>query len=303
MSRLLLVSSFALFVGLALLLSLAGWFSRRPMLDRLRQYTPGGLRTETRSGMFSVDSFAEVVSPLAQGVGRSLSRMFGINEDLGIKLERLHSPLTTTEFRTRQVGWTVFSLIAAGAIGLVGGLSPAITFILCLLTPLLVFLLLEQQVVSDSEARQRRLFLELPVVAEQLGMLLAAGYSLGAAMHRIAKRGSGVISQDLSRVQRRMNQGLSEIEALREWADVADVEALGRLVSVLALNREAGNLGHLISSEARNIRRDAHRELLAAIEKKSQQVWIPVTIAALVPGIIMIAIPFIQTLSTFAGTE
>lgn len=301
MSQLVVLAGLSLFVGVTLLLSLAGWFSRRPMLDRLRPYTPGGLRTETRTGILSVDSFRDVVAPLSQGIGSTLARFFGVSEELNVKLRRLHSTMDPTEFRTRQVGWTVWALIGTVLVAFALQLSPAIGLIGALLVPLFVFLVLEQQIVAASEKRQRRLFLELPVVAEQLGMLLAAGYSLGGAIHRIEERGNGVVAEDLRRVQLRMRQGLSEIQALREWADIAQVDALNRLIAVLALNREASNLGHLISSEARNIRREAHRELLAAIERKSQQVWIPVTVAALVPGSIMIAIPFIETLNTFAG--
>ena len=74
----------------------------------------------------------------------------------------------------------------------------------------------------------------------------------------------------------RIRQGLSEVEALREWARRADIDPLYRLVSVLSLNREASDLGRLISEEARSMRRDAQRELVEAIERRSQQVWIPV---------------------------
>ena len=56
----------------------------------------------------------------------------------------------------------------------------------------------------------------------------------------------------------RIRQGLTEVDALREWAALDRVDALDRLVSVLALNREAGDLGRLIAEEARTIRRDAH---------------------------------------------
>ena len=70
---------------------------------------------------------------------------------------------------------------------------------------------------------------------------------------------------------------------------------------MLSLNREAGDLGTLISDEARSIRREAHRELLEAIERKDQQVWIPVAVAALIPGTILIAIPFIQAMRTFSN--
>ncbi|MCB9388397.1 MAG: hypothetical protein H6512_02030 [Acidimicrobiia bacterium] len=45
-----------------------------------------------------------------------------------------------------------------------------------------------------------------------------------------------------------------------------------------------------------------HRELLASMEKRSQQVWIPVTVATLVPGAIFVAVPFLQALSFFSAS-
>ena len=78
--------------------------------------------------------------------------------------------------------------------------------------------------------------------------------------------------------------------------------ALDRLVSVLALNRQAGDLGRLIGDEARSIRRDVHRELVETIERRGQQVWIPVTVATLVPGVIFLAVPFVEALRLFANT-
>jgi Flp pilus assembly protein TadB len=138
-------------------------------------------------------------------------------------------------------------------------------------------------------------------VSEQLGMLLGAGYSLGSALHRLAARGSGVCNRDLTRVCARVRHGLSEIDALEEWAALADVDALHRLVGVLALNREAGDLSGLIAEEARHIRRDAHRRLIETIERRTQQVWIPVTVAALVPGVIFLTIPFVHAMALFSG--
>ncbi len=301
MTQLEVLAGLLLFIGLTLLFSLARWFGRQPVVDRLRPYTPGGFSVAQKQGLLSLESFRDVIGPLSAGIGSGLSRIFGVSESLDLKLKRLRSPMDATQFRTRQVGWTVVSLIGGLLLPVALGLSGPVTLLFALAAPLLTFLLLEQQVVSASEQRQARLFRELPVVAEQLGMLLAAGYSLGAAMHRIADRGSGVVAQDLRVVLGRMRQGLTEVQALREWAELADVDALGRLVSVLALNREAGDLGSLIGDEARSVRRDAHRQLIESIERKDQQVWIPVAIAALIPGTILIAIPFIQAMRTFSS--
>ena len=200
-----------------------------------------------------------------------------------------------------QLGVAIAAFGAASLASL--AIRPAVPVALFLLlgAPLLAFLALEQQVASASTAWQRRLFLELPVVSEQLAMLLSAGFSLGAALNRLAARGRGACARDLARVCGRIRQGLSEVGALHEWAAVARVEALDRLIPVLALNSEAADLGRLVSEEARSIRREVQRRAVETMERRGQQVWIPVTVAALVPGAIFLAIPFIEALRLFAG--
>ena len=108
-----------------------------------------------------------------------------------------------------------------------------------LATPLIAFLVVEERLARASRAIGRtRLFYELPVVAEQLAMLISAGFSLTASLDRIAARGGGACATDLSRVGVRIRQGLGEDRALVEWGAIANVDAVDRLVSVLALNRE-----------------------------------------------------------------
>ena len=77
--------------------------------------------------------------------------------------------------------------------------------------------------------------------------------------------------------------------------------SVDRLVAVLALNREAADLGRLIADEARTDRAEVHRELIETIERRSQQVWIPVTVATLVPGVLFLAVPFIEAMRLFTS--
>lgn len=301
MTRVEAAAGLLLFTGVTLLLSRVRWFRRPPTVERLRPYVPGGFGLRSRRGLWSVESFRDVVAPLSSGAGNALARVFGVNEDLDRKLERIHSPVDASAFRTRQVGASLLVLSAVVAVALVVALPAQVTLCLAVVAPMLTFLVLEQRVVAASEARQRRLARELPVVAEQLGMLLSAGYSLGGALHRVAGRGDGVVAHDLRRVVARVRQGLSEDKALREWADLADVDALDRLVSVLSLDRDATDIGNLIGDEARAGRRDTHRDLITTIERRDQQVWIPVAIAALVPGSILIAVPFVQAMRLFSA--
>lgn len=301
MTRVLILSGMVLWVGTTLLLSTTRWFARRPLTERLRPYTPGGLAPGKGGGLLSLESFREVVAPVSRNVGEQVARLFGVSEDLGVRLTRIHSPLDVTAFRVRQLGWVVaaFGLGALASVAL--GLPIPVGILLTFGSPMLAFLVLEQQISSASKAWQRRLFLELPVISEQIGLLLSAGYSLSGALARVASRSDGACARDLRRVISRNRQGLSETEALREWSALAQVEAVDRLVHVLALNREASDLGRLISEEARAIRRDVHRELLEQIERRGQQVWIPVTVATLIPGVIFLAVPFTQALSLFSG--
>jgi Flp pilus assembly protein TadB len=194
------------------------------------------------------------------------------------------------------------TFIGAICITAASPMSTTIGILLIAGAPTLAFLIIEQRVATASKRWQREVFEQLPILAEQLGLLLGAGFSLGSALNRLAKRGTGACGMDLRRVVSRIRQGLSEGDALREWALVADVPAVHRLVSVLSLNREGGDLGRLISDEARSIRRDAHRQLIERIERRGEQVWIPVTVATLLPGVIFMAVPFVQALSLFSST-
>jgi tight adherence protein C len=300
MDRTLLVVGLVAWAGATLLLAELRWFQRVSLIDRLRQYSPTN-PTASRSQVLSVGSFAEVIGPLAQWVGQVTSTTLRIDEDLATRLTRIHSPLDPTTFRIRQLGFAVLAFVAGCGVALASNAPPYVAVLLVVGAPSLAFLLPEQQLSTASSRWQRRVFLELPVVTEQLGMLLSAGYSLGAALNRLAERGKGACGADLTRVCARVRYGSSEVAALREWAALVRVDGVDRLVAVLALNHEAGDLGRLISEEARAIRRDAQRELIETIERRSQLVWIPVTVAALLPGTLFLIVPFFEAMRLFTN--
>lgn len=303
MTRVVLAAGVVVWLGATLALSELRWFRRRRLIDRLLPYLPGSAASERArvGGWRSLASARQMVAPTAQELGDRLARLFGVSEGLAARLERVHADDDMTTFRTRQLGWSVAGL--AGAVGVCLAIRPPalVAVVLVAAGPLLAFLVVEQRLVHASSDWQRRVFLELPVTCEQLGMLLSAGYSLGGALNRIASRGHGACARDLARVCGRLRQGLADVDALREWAAVVDIEAVHRLVGVLALNREAGDLGTLITHEARTVRQDVQRELIETIERRSQQVWIPVTVATLLPGVIFLAVPFIEAMSLFSS--
>lgn len=298
MNRLEAMSTLALWAGATLVLSELRWFRQLGLLERLRPFEPGGLRRSQPTALGN-RSFADVLVPLATSVGERLSRGFGVTEELALRLERVQSTHDTTSFRIRQVAWSAAGFGAATLV-LVGLRPPAaITLFLLAAAPLGVFLALEQSLARASDTHQRRLFLELPIIAEQLGMLLSSGSSINGALSRVAERGAGACVNDIGRLNARIRQGIPTDQALREWATVADVAALHQFVSVLTLHNAAGDLGHLISQDARSMRRETQRQLIERIERRNQEVWIPVTVATLVPGVVFLAVPFMSALSDF----
>ena len=302
MTRLVVVTALVVWVGATLVLGELRWMRRVSLTERLRPYVPGGdARHNDLTGAAPgwAGSLVAVLGPLASQYGGDVARLFGVSEDLSSRLRRIHSPLDPTAFRLRQLGWALGAL--AIAVLASASFRPPVPVVLLVVVgaPLLAFLVVEQQLSHASGAWQRRVFLELPVSSEQLGMLLSAGYSLGSALTRLAHRGEGAVATDLSVVVSRIQQGVEEITALREWAANEQVPAVDRLVGVLALNREASDLGRLISEESRSIRAEVHRELIESIERRSQQVWIPVTVATLLPGVLFLAVPFIEAMRLF----
>ena len=170
-----------LWTGTALLLAQLRWCHRPRLVVRLARFTPQRRTTPAAAsaGLLSMGSFRDVMGPLARAGGERITRLLGVAESLDVRLRRIGSPLDATSFRLRQLAWAGAAVVAALAAGLALGVPALWTLGGAWPLPLLVFLVLEQQVLAASNRRRERTFTELPVVTEQLGMLLGAGYSLG----------------------------------------------------------------------------------------------------------------------------
>jgi tight adherence protein C len=299
MIRLLALAGLLGTVGLAMVLSRAPWFRQPDLASRLRPHTPGVI--ERRPRVLGARSFSDALGPAAQYLGDIAARVVGITEDLGRRLDRLHRTITPMQFRIDQLRHAVLSLLGMSVLTTVLRLPPSFVVVVLLVTPVLSLLIDEQRLSSASSRWKRDLAIELPIIEEQLAMLLDAGWSLGGALGRASERSAGPVAQDLTRVLRSVRRGNSYRDALVEWKTIADVPAVDRLTSILVLADQGADLGRLVADEAQFGREERHRELLAAVERKGQQVWIPVTVAALVPGCMLLALPFIRALNFFGS--
>ena len=292
-----------LWAGAALLLAEIAWFRRCRLISRLEPYTARGMAcARSQPGTARPQRMLlGLLGPAACRAGALVARAIGAGDQTAARLRRIHSFLDLNAFRMRQMGAGLLALAAAGTATALLGLSASLGLLLLLAAPLGAVVGLEARLAQASARWQQRVCLQLPVVAEQVAMLLSAGFSIGTALARVAHRGRGEVARDLSFVCERIRQGLSEADACCEWAERADVRALDRLVSVVALGREGGDLARMLSAEARAVRADLQRGLVATAERRSQQVWIPVTVAALVPGVAFLAVPFLEALRLFSS--
>jgi tight adherence protein C len=298
MSRLAVFVAMTSWLGVTLLLSTSRRLSPPPLRDRLLPYHPRVERDAPKRL-----TLAELVSPVAVAVGNRLSALVGVSEPLAIKLRRIHDEREPAQVRVQQFTAAVITMLVSTAICVVAQWPPLTSAGLIITLTVLVALVMEQLLVQKATIWQANELAELPVVAEQLAMLVSAGWSLTAAMARIAERGNGCCAADLRRIGQRIRVGISETDALDEWATVSGLDQVARLVSILNLHRQTTELGRLIADEARSIRNDGHRRLIEMLDRRAQQVWIPVTVAALVPGTIVIAVPFFDVISKFSQTS
>ena len=117
MIRLVAAATLLLFIGATLLLSEVRFFRSRTLASRVSPYLPGG-SLRRRQELLSLESFGELLRPLAEAVGSVTARLFGVSEELPRRLRRVHWEIDASGFRVRQVGWALGSLSVALIFGI-----------------------------------------------------------------------------------------------------------------------------------------------------------------------------------------
>lgn len=295
MRLLLTLGVLAAWLGLAFVLAALPGFRRRPLATRLAPY--GSAPPTWRSSpAISLEAARDVLGPLAVTWGEAVSTGLGVPDALELRLLRAGDQRTVVDFRLHQalVGAGAFASALALVLLVAIPATPAAVLTIC--TTSAALLVVEQRITIRARVHQARLEAEMPVITEQLAMLIQAGFSMTGAIRRLSERANGAAAGDLAGVLHRIQQGLSVDAALQEWSASMGVDALTRLVSVCALDRDLSDIGPMLSDEARAVRRDQQRQLIESIERRNEQVWIPVTVATLIPGMVLLAIPFADAL-------
>lgn len=235
------------------------------------------------------------------GLAGRIAAVLDADVELASRLSAAGLARTPSGFRARQIGGAAGAFVACTAVLALAGTRPVLAVAGALAAAGATYGIFEHRLSMQGSSRRAHITEELPIVAEHISMLLASGMSLTGALRAAAQRGEGICTAELEGVTARVSGGSSVEVALAEWADAAGSAEVRRFVGVLTLHSDATDIAALVYDEARTARMEAHRRLIERIERRNEQVWIPVTVAALVPGAVLLAIPFSDALRDYAA--
>ena len=155
--------------------------------------------------------------------------------------------------------------------------------------------------VAAKTAHRKKLKTALPSIFERLAVSLAAGQSLLGAASRLAEDCDGPAAAVMTALTTGIASGLTPTQVTTQLAETFTPEVAEQFSGVLYGASQGADTVKIARSAAEELRKGEYRERLSQLEKNAQKIWMPITVAALVPGVIIIFVPFITVLKSVAG--
>lgn len=105
----------------------------------------------------------------------------------------------------------------------------------------LVMWYIEELLNDKLEARRDELLADLPQVLSKLTLLVNSGMTLRDAWKKVASGGKRVLYREMQVTVQEMQNGLSEFEAYRNFADRCSIKQIRRFSSTMIQNMQKGN--------------------------------------------------------------
>lgn len=138
-----------------------------------------------------------------------------------------------------------------------------------------------------SKKRNTQFDFALIAYIEQLSLSISNGKSLQSALTSV----DNLDNEEILNFQNLLRSGLDAESAASFWIEQSDSKSKRRLHDLIAAKTTAAESLKLMELILKQLRQEKRFSTLAEIERRNQLVWIPVTIAVLLPGMIFIAIP------------
>ncbi len=180
--------------------------------------------------------------------------------------------------------------------------APPLVAVACALVVAGAAILVPLGLLHDTATKARRHSeQELYKLLSQLTNLLSSGYSLPAAIGRLAEGGPGIWRDHLLRLQLSLDHGVELAAALEQLAGRLRTHRLARALTLLASAYRSHTAFAVCERLTEQEAESEYNRLLAEGERRLQLVWIPVAIATLVPGILLLLAPMAGSLKSIAG--
>lgn len=115
---------------------------------------------------------------------------------------------------------------------------------------------LEKGINDKLEERRDELLLDLPRVLSKLALLINSGMVMREAWVKVSRTGERTLYQEMQMASLEMENGASDLEAFRNFADRCAVNSIRKVTSTLVQNMQKGN-----------------KELSYFLEEMSREMW------------------------------
>lgn len=273
--------------------------------DRIAPYV--GARTATSELLVEARAVTpfpvleQFIAPWIRDLGRVLERLGSARNNVENRLRRAGDRQTVEQFRVQQV--------LCAILGLAGGAFFAITLRILRGSPLLVLaalvvicavagVLLSDHVLSRQiKARERRMMLEFPTIAELFALAVSAGQSPAAALDRVCATATGEVVVELRQLLYAVHSGTPFVRALEELAADTSLAALSRFAEGIAVAVERGTpLADVLRDQAQDVRDAGRRALMELGGQKEVAMMVPVVFLLLPVTVVFAVFPSAVTL-------
>lgn len=145
-----------------------------------------------------------------------------------------------------------------------------------------------------GKRRSRNLDFALIAFLEQIHQRMVSGDSLYKSLGITSDLGN----RDIAYLQGLIRSGLDSQSCIKFWLEDFETASKHRLVDIWSGHSSTAETLNLIQNSIVWLRNEHKFYLISEIERRNQLVWIPVTIAVLIPGMLFIAIPLESTLKS-----
>ncbi len=134
-------------------------------------------------------------------------------------------------------GFTVLVLFAV--LGALGNSAPALLFGLIMAVMLMWYL--EETMNDKLEVRRDELLADLPQMLSKLTLLVNSGMIVREAWAKVAEGGERELYREMQKTVQEMQNGVSDLEAYRNFADRCALKEIRRFSSTMIQNMQKGN--------------------------------------------------------------